>query len=283
MELTFTNLQEDFWFGESDLGLFLDCPFTMGGGIILLCTEGEATVSVGIQECDLKKNADLKVLPGTTFSLIRSSINFRCILFTFSKEVYDESSLRLGIDFPVFLAEKPFIIHANDSIYLKNIYIWMDMAKLIFENKEAQLWYQMHRNFVQNYLMYLLDKVQDHFRMINKKFTREDKLFHQFSSLLDIHCREHRDVAYYADKLNITTRYLWTITNHVTEFESPKEVIDKRSVLEIKVLLQSTDLTVQEIANDLKFPDQSYLGRFFKRHTGISPREYRNKVALTRK
>lgn len=55
-----------------------------------------------------------------------------------------------------------------------------------------------------------------------------------------------------------------------------KEFIDHTVALEIKMLLKSTDLSVQEIAYRLHFPDQSYLGRFFKKHTGESPTEYRN-------
>ena len=55
-----------------------------------------------------------------------------------------------------------------------------------------------------------------------------------------------------------------------------KEFIDRAVVLEIKMLLKSSDLSVQEIAYRLHFPDQSYLGRFFKKHTGESPTEYRS-------
>ena len=55
-----------------------------------------------------------------------------------------------------------------------------------------------------------------------------------------------------------------------------KEFIDRSVVLEIKMLLGSTELSVQEIAYRLHFPDQSYLGRFFKKHTGVSPTEFRN-------
>lgn len=282
MELSFLDLKKHFWFGESNLTMFLDCPYLMDGGFVLLCLEGEATASVGIQECELRKNADLIVLPGTTFYLIKSSADFKCRLFSFSKEIYDESSIRLGTDFSLFLGESPYYVHPEDSIYLKYANTWMDMANIIFESRETQFAYQMYCNFVQSYLSYLYDKIQDNFKSQNKKFTREHKLFHQFSSLLDMYCREYRDVAFYADKLNITTRYLWTITNHVTNFESPKDVIDRRSILEIKVLLQSTDLSIQEISSELKFPNQSYFGRFFKRYTGISPREYRNKIALNK-
>jgi AraC-like DNA-binding protein len=278
MELSILNFEKDFWFGESNLTMFLDCPYLIDGGLVLLCIEGEAIVSVGIQECELKKNADLIVLPGTTLNIIKSSTDFKCKLFSFSKEVYDESSIRLGSDFSLFLGECPYIIHPEDSVYLKYAHTWMDMANIIFESREIQFAYLMYCNFIQSYLSYLYDKIQDHLKLQNKKLTREHKLFHQFSSLLDVYCRQHRDVTFYANKLNITTRYLWTITNHVTNFESPKDVIDRRSILEIKVLLQSTDFSIQEISSELKFPNQSYLGRFFKRYTGISPREYRNKT-----
>ena len=55
-----------------------------------------------------------------------------------------------------------------------------------------------------------------------------------------------------------------------------KSIIDKHVILEIKVLLKSTNLSVQEISNQLCFPDQSFFGRYFKKHTGLSPLQYRN-------
>ena len=82
-------------------------------------------------------------------------------------------------------------------------------------------------------------------------------------------------MSFYADKLCISTRYLSTIVRSVAH-SSAKEFIDRAVILEIKMMLQSTDLSVQEIAYRLRFPDQSYLGRFFKKHTGESPTEYRN-------
>ena len=62
--------------------------------------------------------------------------------------------------------------------------------------------------------------------------------------------------------------------------EDAKKIIDDFAILEIKVLLQSTGLTIQEIADRLGFPDQSYLGRYFKRHEGMSPKEYQSKYSI---
>ena len=88
-------------------------------------------------------------------------------------------------------------------------------------------------------------------------------------------CAHEREVTFYADRLCISTRYLSTIVRSIAH-TTAKEFIDRSVILEIKMLLQSTDLSVQEIAYRLHFPDQSYLGRFFKKHTGESPTEYRN-------
>lgn len=282
MDITFSLLKKYFWSGEINLKMFLDCPYQADGGFVLYCTQGEAIISVGVQRHMIKKNAEMIILPGTTFCLLQSTEDFTNRVFIFSKELYDEVSLRLGISFSRFLLESPFYIHEDSSESLKNIQVWMDMADLLYKHKNELYQTQMQRNFVQSYLMYLYENIQDLFGYLIKKYTRKQELYHQFLSLLDTHCREQRDVSFYAKKLYITTRYLWMITDELASHESPKEIIDKRFILEIKILLQSTDLSIQEIAQDLKFPDQSYLGRYFKRHTGISPSEYRNKVKVRR-
>lgn len=282
MDIIFSLFKRYFWTGESSLNMFLDCPYQMDGGFVLYCTEGEAIISVGAQKHTITKNTEMIILPGTTFCLLQSTEDFTNRIFIFSKELYDEVGLRLGISFSRFLLEYPFYIHGDTSEYLKNIQTWMDMASLIQNQDNEPYQMQMQRNFVQNYLMYLYGAVQDHFGFSTKKYSRKQELYHQFLSLLDTHCREQRDVSFYAKQLCITTRYLWMITDELASHESPKEIIDKRFILEIKILLQSTDLSIQEIAQDLKFPDQSYLGRYFKRHAGISPSEYRNKVKVRR-
>jgi AraC-like DNA-binding protein len=101
-------------------------------------------------------------------------------------------------------------------------------------------------------------------------------------SLVDTHINKRRDVLFYADKLCITPRYLRKITMENIRSESPKTIIDKRLIIEIKVLLQSTELSIQEIADKLNFPDQSYLSRYFKVNCGITPTDYRNEIKVVK-
>ena len=134
------------------------------------------------------------------------------------------------------------------------------------------------RNRLQNVLMEIYDKLQRFAgmqRQMPESTTRQTELFHRFVALVHEFSSQEREVSFYADKLCISTRYLSTIVRTIAH-STAKEFIDRSVLLEIKMLLQSTDLSVQEIAYRLHFPDQSYLGRYFKKHTGESPTEYRN-------
>ncbi len=135
------------------------------------------------------------------------------------------------------------------------------------------------KNRLQNVLLEICDKIQRFSlrRMqASETTTRQTDLFHRFVALVHEHCVREREVAFYADKLCISTRYLSTIVRNIARC-SAKGLIDGAVILEIKMLLQTTDLSVQEIAYRLRFPDQSYLGRYFKKHTGTSPSEFRSK------
>lgn len=266
-----------FWYTETNLSMLLNYPLRINGGLVLFCTEGEALVSIGIQKNRLVRNTELIVLPGTTFYLLSASHNFHARMFTFSKEISDEASARLGTPFYSYLLETPGYTYPNDSEYLNNISVWMDMAELIYNDKRNTLNPLMQRNFLQNYLYWLYDKSLLYFEETIGRYTRKQERYNQFLSLLDTYCREQRDASFYADKLCITLSYLRMICRECDPYESPKEIIDKRVILEIKVLLQSTDHTIQEISQMLHFPDQSYMGRYFKRHTGLSATEYRNR------
>ena len=81
-------------------------------------------------------------------------------------------------------------------------------------------------------------------------------------------------MAFYAENLCITGRYLASVTSAVSG-RSPKDEIDECLLREARILLTFSELSVQQISDKLHFPDPSHFGRFFKRMTGITPLAYR--------
>lgn len=81
---------------------------------------------------------------------------------------------------------------------------------------------------------------------------------------------------FYANKLCVTPYYLSRITFRTVGL-SPKKMIDRQIVTEMKRLLITTDLSAKEIADRFDFESTSYMGRYFRRHTGMTPTEFRER------
>ena len=124
--------------------------------------------------------------------------------------------------------------------------------------------------------MDIYDKTKGFFLHHNaSNTTRQEELLEKFISLVFQHSGTCREVQFYADQLCITTRYLSSIIQNLTG-HTPKNHIDTRCIQEIKMQLRTTNKSMQEIAFGLNFPDQSFFTRYFKKHTGLTPVEYRH-------
>ena len=150
------------------------------------------------------------------------------------------------------------------------------MTDWIDTNTEQKYRSQMLRNQCQNFFLGLETVLQHRLSERDMKaFSSGRKLFNGFCKLLSENCRAHHEVKFYADKLCITPYYLSRVTHRIFGV-SPKELIDRQIVMEIKALLTSTELTIKEIADRYHFESSSYLGRFFRRHIGMTPSQYRD-------
>ena len=106
--------------------------------------------------------------------------------------------------------------------------------------------------------------------------SRGDELFFRFRQLLAEHYRESRSVAFYADKLCITTRYLTDIVQQHYG-RSPKDAIDIYTVMQIRLDLLQSDVTLSELAYKYHFSSPSFFSDYFRRNAGCSPQDYRQK------
>ena len=116
---------------------------------------------------------------------------------------------------------------------------------------------------------------------INVELTRESnlqgrssELYNQFISQVNNFCRTYSDVHFYADQLNVSSRYLAQVTRRIS-CKTPKAIIDEYIVKEIERELSTTTHTVQEIANTFGFSSQAHLTKFFKKMKGVTPSAFR--------
>ena len=104
--------------------------------------------------------------------------------------------------------------------------------------------------------------------------SRDVQYFRHFVRELKKNFRTERSVGFYADRICVTPKYLSSVVRQVSG-RGPMQWINECVIVEAKNLLRFSDMTIQEISRELNFPTQSYFGRFFKKHTGMSPKEYK--------
>ena len=129
------------------------------------------------------------------------------------------------------------------------------------------------------------------YEILNMYFTNQplqplqqgkiDVVFQNFMLSLFRFYRKERDVSFYARMQHITPRYFSAIIKEKTG-DSALQWIVRMVITEAKQLLEESDLSIKEIADQLNFPTQSFFGKYFKQYVGVSPKEYRNNAATTR-
>lgn len=103
---------------------------------------------------------------------------------------------------------------------------------------------------------------------------RSEELFYRFLTLVERHHRSERSIGFYSDKMCVTAKHLSTVIKEISG-RTAGEWIDYYVIMTAKMMLSDSDKSIQEISGDLKFPNQSFFGKYFKHHTGKSPRDYR--------
>ena len=103
---------------------------------------------------------------------------------------------------------------------------------------------------------------------------QENSHFDRFMRLLQENYKRCHNIQFYADRMGLTPKYLSLMIKKVSG-RLATEWIDDYVILEAKNLIKYSSMSIQEISYALNFPNQSFFGKYFKRHTGLSPKEYR--------
>lgn len=256
----------------------LGYPCRFDGYFAIYCIEGSVEVSLNLESYVLGENTVMFSIPGSIvrFSkhgqepiylvLFAASKNFMSGIHVDFYKLFDESMKILS--YPYFTLDEECRAVCQKYVALAADVLAMDIP--VKKESIASLISSMF--YIVSYRW--TNTIENSRIQSNTNSPRVKIIFQQFITLVkEHHCRE-RSMAFYADKLCLTPKYLSKLIKQASGRSAPEWIVDF-VILEAKNLLKYSDCTIKEIVYKLNFPNQSVFYKFFKSHTGMTPSEYR--------
>ncbi len=260
---------------EKQLLSLSEYPYRSDGYIIGICTRGTAQVEVNLQNYEARADAMLLATPFHVLRIYNASEDFLCRFVVFSKAFLTENSVNSHFleSFGYFKSKSIPVIYPDNSAARMILEIY-----LLIQQKLEREGHPYHVEISRSILITLLYEVQAIYEkqhlIIKNKQTRKQELNMLFQDMIFQHYKEHRSVQHYADALFVSPKHLTETIKEVTG-RTAGEWIDDAVILEAKVQLRNHEISIARVAEDIHFPDQSSFGKYFKKHTGMSPSDYR--------
>jgi len=247
-------------------------PFKIDVTAVIICVEGTIECSINLKPVKAVSPCFLILLSDQILEQKFRSDSFSGYMIAMSKKFTENLLPNAQEQLPLFLSvrEKPVI--ELDGEGMEGMLSYYSMLKRIVSVKENPHRLEVARHLTLAFFYGIGFNI--HKTDTGKKSTHYEKLVEKFMLLVQAHHKQERSLDFYADKLHLTPKHLAKVIKETTR-KSANEWIDEHVILEAKALLKSTNMTAQQISDELNFADQSFFGKYFKRHTEMSPREYR--------
>ena len=303
MELSELSSQQEASLFRSGLEEWQEGPQVLTYGAILICRKGKARLNVNYKDWELYEGAVITLFPNDVVELkvdgdckspqtengdckspetengdckSPQTVNcFQAEILKYNPSLLREASLQLEQTVYSSLREDRC---RQDTPVVTNIINGMfSLLKVYFDQSEctciSQLVLCQLKAFFIGFHEYLQRNPQ--YRSDEVKSYRVRELFNRFMMLLEKDYKISRDVNYYAEQMNISSKYLTNIVNQVTG-HTPKTIIDQYVILQLKMHLKRTTQSIKEMAWEFHFADVSFFCRYFKKHTGLTPQQIRS-------
>ena len=248
-----------------------------GHGLIVICTEGIAQFDYDGQQIRLHKDDLFLYMAHSVVTNFMSSSDFNCRQIWFSRgelwniNKYGEVSLS---DLP-YLKRHPIMHLTDDDVKLLDDYFQLLCRRM--RDQSPVLYSNIVRSLASTMMLEILSMMrrQEPENTVTTGVHRQ-RLANEFMRLVEQSDGRIRKVDDFANQLNITPKYLSTLLKE-TMNRRPSEMIHFYTLKAIEHRLRYTDMTMQEIANDLNFANASFFGKYFKEHAGMTPLDFRKK------
>ena len=257
-------------------------PCRFDGYMIIFCEKGGLRLTVNLNEYELKEGMMFINVPGNIVKVTElmgtDGEDLQYVLIAMSKEFMSNVMNDVGrvltntlsmIDNPVMPVSEEYMTHLDE--YNREI------KEVIHSNIRYK--HEIVGTIMSGILYLIAGLWADALDALKQdqpaQTGRTRLIFDNFMKLVEEYHTMHRNVGFYAEKLNLTPKYLSKLVKTSSGRSAP-EWIDAYVILEAKNLLKHSNIAIKEIVYKLNFPNQSVFYKFFKMRTGMTPSEYRN-------
>ena len=251
-------------------------PKIVEAGFVAICIKGECEVMIDHVVYNFKSGYMCVGFTATVVQTLWKSSDLECVLLAANIEFLRNINIPSVSDMFITIRKNPCILLSDEDMtalpayfrYIQSIYNRSEHSYRIEITK--------HLLLVMCYeiaAIYQKDSISK-----NQIYSYKDTVFRNFVRLLSDKHHEERRVAYYAQELCITPKYLSSVVKEVSN-KTAAEWIDDFVLRNVKIFLTTTSLTIQQISDKFTFPNPSFFTQYFKRATGKTPKAFRNEGA----
>lgn len=254
-------------------------PSRLNALIIGVGTEGETSLTSNLQEFRLKKDS-LFIFSPKHILQVQSNNRFKAHLIVIAPDFLKRINIDTKRMMPLFLQFGSLPCMELTHAESQSLRSFISMVEQELKGSETDFSSEIIGGLIAATIYKVGDilthYLTEHPEVDSPIHNRAEEYFRQFTELLGEHYKHERSVGFYARQLCITPKYLTTLIKRISG-KSVSEWIDNYVILEAKTLLKYSNMSVQEIAYYLNFPNQSFFGNYFKRNAGMSPSQYKAK------
>lgn len=257
---------------------FTQYPVKLSFTVVIIVFSGSMHYRINLEELWAYSNDLITVQKGAIGEFLHSSPDLQVAVIAFSNELFHMNDhLEVAMKMQQMLYENP-VKHLSAESLKEIRMVYELMKKKIIENDNP-----FRKEILQGYvraLMYtILHKLLETLQQVPAYIqnNRQHEIYMQFIREVQRNYQKERSVAYYADRLCITPKYL-SQTVQKASGRLAGEWISEYVILEAKALIKSHCYTIQQISEMLHFPNPSFFGRYFKKKVGCTPKAYQKNI-----
>lgn len=249
-------------------------PFRIDMTMAIIYEQGSADLKINMRDYHIEAPAVLLVLNDQIYQSAGHSEDLRSKVILMSRSFSDSLFANSGEILPLksSIMKNPVMKIENEENVFGQFF---QLLQNIAASPRQEFKIESARHLTLS-MFYGYSHLKHEVNEVKCTNSRQEEIFTKFTELLERHHKKEREIAFYADKMCMTSKHLSQVIKDYTG-KTALGIIEEYVISEAKSMLLSTTMSIQQISDELNFPSQSVFGKYFKRVAGISPSEYRNR------